>query len=382
MVCVYRQGAATNKLPSPTSPIALSLAYLYDSLSTPRPAYTYTTESKPTNKPLFTHIVLIVDESLRWDYSPFLRVKTPPDSKYKVLDYGRASSGANCSHTSNIMLRKGAKSSAVAHDFYANAFLWSYARNAGYKTHLYDAQGGGGGHDFFTTQERELIDVNLSNTAIKQDSDIIDSLSYLNDSTPSFTYIIKKGSHFPYHAPFLAKPSDDYTKANHQRILYLSNVIYQSDVFFTKLLSQHYAQKVLFIYTSDHGQNLFDRAGLTHCTAGSEPYDGEGEVPLVLISNGDVARYEAHLAKNCNRASHFNIAPTILEAMGYDEGDRSGSDVPLSRDSAYLGGFFYGVPFGLFGKQPDFYTLQSEPTKSQCKAKEADKILPPKGVAQ
>lgn len=366
--CVYRQGAATNKLPSTTNPPALALAFLYDSLINPHPAFSYTTELKPFAKSQFTHIVLIVDESLRSDYSPFRRIEIPCSSALKVLDYGSAFSAGNCSHTSNIALRKGFRSTEMANDFYSNAFIWSYAKNAGFITYLFDAQSGGMGHDFFTQDELKLVDHNISNTSILQDLDILQSLDYLDDVQRSFTYIIKKGSHFPYRAPqsFIDSASkmqlDSYTLSHKQRLLYLANVQYQSDEFFKALLAREYKQKVLFIYTSDHGQNLFDVPGLTHCTSSGDPYFGEGQVPLVILSNGDISRLDMHLGENYNRVSHFNIVPTILEAMGYDVQSLLyiGTDSPLTEKIQPINGFFYGIPFSNFGKEPFFYRSENQ----------------------
>lgn len=354
LVCIYRQGAATNKLPSPLSPPALFLAYVYDNIFSTHLSYNYTTTQMPSNPRKFSHIVLIVDESVRADYSSFKRLRIPKN--WHIIDYGNATSAANCSHISNIMLRKGVRYNSVAQDFYENPLIWSYALNAGYRTYLYDAQMGGRGHDFFDAKELKLIHNNISKTNINQDFEIVDSLTYLNDETPSFTYIIKKGSHFPYTAPqeIVAEVQDSYTQDSKERVMYLKNVIYQSDMFFEALLSRQYQQGVLFIYTSDHGQNLKDVDGLTHCST-TNPYFGEGEVPLVVISNRILDELKNHQNENLNNASHFNIVPTILAYMGYDiEQLGYAKGASLFDRVDFVNGFFYGIPFGYFGKQPNF----------------------------
>lgn len=355
LTCIYRQGAATNKLPSPLSPLALLLAYVYDNAFSTHPSYNYTTLQMPSNSRKISHIVLIVDESVRADYSSFKRLSNIPES-WHIIDYGTANSAANCSHISNIILRKGVRSGRVTQDFYENPLIWSYAINAGYETYLYDAQMGGNGHDFFDASELRLIRYNLSQTNIDKDADILESLTYLNDETPSFTYIIKKGSHFPYSAPkeIVAEPQDSYTKDNQERVMYLRNVICQSDMFFETLFKNQYKQGVLFIYTSDHGQNLQDVAGLTHCSS-TNPYFGEGEVPLVIMSNRELDGLQAYADSNLNRASHFHIIPTILMYMGYDiENLGYAKETSLFYKVDSVDGFFYGVPFGFFGREPDF----------------------------
>ncbi len=355
LTCIYRQGAATNKLPSPLGPLALLLAYGYDNAFSTHSAYNYTTTQMPSSSRKISHIVLIVDESVRADYSSFKRLGNI-STNWHIIDYGNATSAANCSHISNIMLRKGVRQHRVAKDFYENPLIWSYALNAGYTTYLYDAQMGGKGHDFFDANELGLIRHNLSKTNIDKDAEILENLTYLNDETPSFTYIIKKGSHFPYAAPkeIVTEVQDSYTKDNEERVMYLKNVIYQSDMFFETLFKKQYKQGVLFIYTSDHGQNLQDVAGLTHCST-TNPYFGEGEVPLVIVSNRELDELQAYADVNVNKASHFHIIPTILMYMGYDIHKLGyAKETSLLNKIDSVNGFFYGVPFGFFGREPDF----------------------------
>lgn len=168
--------------------------------------------------------------------------------------------------------------------------------------------------------------------------------------------ILSKGSHFPYTAPkdIVAEVQDSYTKDNEERIMYLRNVIHQSDMFFETLFKNQYKQGVLFIYTADHGQNLQDVAGLTHCST-TNPYFGEGEVPLVIVSNRELDELKAYGDSNFNRASHFHIIPTILMYMGYDIQKLGyAKETSLLNEVDFVNGFFYGVPFGFFGREPDF----------------------------
>jgi len=71
------------------------------------------------------------------------------------------------------------------------------------------------------------------------------------------------------------------------------------------------------IYTSDHGQALFN-GQLTHCSV-KAPDPREGLVPLLAMT--DIAelktRFERGAHLNKAKASHFAIRPTVLELMGY-----------------------------------------------------------------
>lgn len=360
VTCVYRQGAATNKLPAPISLYGLLLAYCYDGYKNPHQYKYIQKDIVPTYRSEYQNIILIIDESVRWDYSPFLRIKDY--KKWFVYDYGRATSYANSSAVSNILLRKGARFESLSSDFYENPLIWDYAKKAGYQTYLYDNQGGGVGHDYFDKEEMKLVDHNIS-TSVYKDSEIWKSLKYLNENQKTFTLIIKKGSHFPYRdfpeEQNISFEMTSYQKATEMRVKYLKSIIFQSDDFWRDFFNLNITKSTLIIYTSDHGQNLGDIKGLTHGTSGKNPYFGEGLVPMVLLSNITDKRIEEYFKKNINNTSHFNIFPTLIESMGYDVKNLGylQKNTSLRDHDVPISGFFYGIPFGYFGKKADFYIL-------------------------
>ncbi|MCI5210887.1 MAG: hypothetical protein D3910_19350, partial [Candidatus Electrothrix sp. ATG2] len=75
----------------------------------------------------------------------------------------------------------------------------------------------------------------------------------------------------------------------------------------------------IIIYTSDHGQSLLDQgAKLSHCSQKDvSPY--EGLVPLFVLTDNQQWKkiFDEAAIKNKNKASHFNIVPTILDIFGY-----------------------------------------------------------------
>lgn len=357
--CILRSGAGTNKLPAPVSLYGLSLAYFYDSIKNPH-TYKYQGQGlSRLKKSEYQNIILIVDESVRWDYSPFLRIRDY--HHWNVFNYGCATSYANASATSNILLRKGARFERLSSDFYNNPLIWDYARKAGYTTYLYDNQGRGVGHDYFDSKEREMIDFNISNSVFK-DADIWKQLCYLNGSAKTFTLIIKRGSHFPYK-DFSEDQKIDFALSTYQnatplRKRYLKSIVFQSDNFWREFFNLAINKPTLIIYTSDHGQNLEDVEGLTHGTSGKKPYVGEGLVPLVVLTN-----IKDHFAKNFehnfNHTSHFNIFPTLIESMGYSliNLGYSYKNTSLRNAVTPIQGFFYGIPFEYFGKRADFMPI-------------------------
>jgi len=103
------------------------------------------------------------------------------------------------------------------------------------------------------------------------------------------------------------------------------------------------------IYTSDHGQN-FEPGRLTHCTV-ENPDPREGLVPLFVITDNAAlrARLEKAAAESRGHGSHFAIAPTVLELLGYSHADIAKAFGPSLLDkSDRKTEFTSGDIFGLF----------------------------------
>ena len=313
----------------------------------------------------YKHIILVIDESLRWDYSPFLRIQSI--SGWHIYNYGQATSYTNFSAGSNILLRKGAKYESLIQDYYKNPIIWAYAKKAGYSTYLYDNQHCARNHNFFSERELQLVDHNICHLT-QSDSEIWNKMNHLSSNTPTFTIIIKKGSHFPYINNFPKTQTINYNLTPYQadkamRIDYLKSVMYQSDNFINMIKNLKIQSRTLIIFTSDHGQNLEDVKGFTHGTTGKPPYEGEGLVPLVVITNVPDEKLKNTVNTNYNKTSHFNIVPTILESMGFSIENlgyikKNGS---LRDQIEKVGGFFYDVPLeDTYGKYPSFLILKQQ----------------------
>ncbi len=116
------------------------------------------------------------------------------------------------------------------------------------------------------------------------------------------------------------------------------------------------------MYTSDHGQNFHERGEPgyhTHCSSTGTPSMEEGLVPMLTLTRNPFLRpmYETAAQKNHNRATHFNIFPTLLIAMGYDPTQvRKEYGIPLT-DSLHEP-FSFNVKFyARLGRKPQWIKI-------------------------
>ncbi len=293
-------------------------------------------------------IIYIVDESVvanklslngyEEDTTPFLN-----SIKDEIFNYGIASSGANCSNTSNTILRSGLGSTMFPDKdqlTLKRANIWAYAKKAGYFTIYIDAQNTEDKpqnymtkYDFETIDRYIQIEKDYQSKRFMNDYDVIDAIKKeLPLHEKVFIYINKLGAHFPYEDTYpqdkkVFVPTLDVGEApsldtkDEMLNSYYNSIRWSVDDWWRELYGDLEMTNALCIYTSDHGQNLFDNDNKqTHCSA--MPTTTEANVPLFLIGFGDVknivAKYtQDNLFTNQNHASHFNIFPTILFLEGY-----------------------------------------------------------------
>jgi glucan phosphoethanolaminetransferase (alkaline phosphatase superfamily) len=302
-------------------------------------------------RPLAKHVVFIVDESVRGDVieinqpavenTPFLA-----SQKDKIINFGVAVAASNCSYQARTMIRFGLR----PEDFQKtdlNALqrppIWKYARRAGYRTILIEARPY---EKPFYVLDLPLIDRFLPEgnvSTFMRDGLIAQELiQLLKEDVPSFIYVNKFGTHFPYESAyppdfdkFLVpgqhrtvgyRRIDTYGSSaadNREALLnqYNNAILWSVDGFFQKLLTQFDDGEVLLIYTSDHGQSLMDGGQKrSHCSA-QNTQRGEGLVPLFAATRipGLAERLHESATLAYGYASHFEIFPTLLLAMGFDE---------------------------------------------------------------
>lgn len=304
---------------------------------------------QPKGKAIAKHIVWIVDESVRPDVlqiNQFPKETTPflQSIQDSILNYGIASSGAVCSDYSHIMLMSGLgiyelpDKKGLARK---KPTIYQYAEQNRMESNLLYAPG----HEdipkgYMTQSDFNHIDHRFHTKKIYPgiephliDLKSIDILEGIIDSeTSSFTYFLKYGCHFHYESTYPAdkryfEPVQDinsWGRDNREELLnsYYNAIRWEVDFFFETLYKRFEGQDVLFIYTSDHGQNLMDypEIKMTHCIKNEAPPE-MAMVPLFLLpmNNQINTSLEAmFIPENVDKVTHFNIFPSTLILMGYD----------------------------------------------------------------
>ena len=157
-------------------------------------------------------IVLLIDESVRGDYIDWTpgNPYTPELAKLKdkIVNFGPAASGGNCSHYSNAILRFAAARDGLGRTALTNPTIWQYAKKAGFRTAFIDAQAGfnrnpGKLQNFMTTEETRDIDgfyaLDEAIAPPALDDHLLDiTLRELKSDKPVLIYANKNGAHFPY----------------------------------------------------------------------------------------------------------------------------------------------------------------------------------------
>lgn len=368
-----KSGGGSQSLPSQFTPVALgSLAAAKISLQGVRVRKDVAWQPL-ANQPK-QNLVFLVDESIRADYLDFA-----PGNPYtphlaplaaKLVNFGPAVSGGNCSNYSNAILRFAASREDLVDSVNTSPTLFQYAKKAGYRTVYIDAQAGnitnpGLLQNYMTVQEKTAIDGFYAIRDLPAEqadgrlSEIVrDELARAKSGPPVFIYANKNGAHFPYDHSYPADQTlfhpamrESASDTQQARIASYHNAIAWSvDRFMAGLFASADLGNASLVYTSDHAQTLDPRL-LTHCQV-DDPDPRMGLVPLLAYSSD--AATQAAFAKGASlsrgKANHFQIAPTLLQLMGYAPADiASAYDESLFAGSVRPAQFTSGDIFGLFG---------------------------------
>ncbi len=298
------------------------------------------------------NIVLIIDESIRGDIidvnsqegvQSALKLEDP-----RVSNFGLASSFSNCSAASNESFHFLVRQKHFVEDRWTHPSLWQFAKAAGYESIYIDSQRTKGEpHAEMSVLEKKHIDILLLPSAdevsvVQRDAWASKKLiEFLHKPGKHFIYVNKMGAHFPYegkypesaalYLPHLKENNSGITESQSYgnnfgsiefKNSYRNAVSWNLTQFFVPILQQNLANTLIF-YTSDHGQNLdrsIDGRQLTHCTYRDAPR-AEGIVPLLTLTGDSSWQHNLQLAAKAhfNQATHFNVPPTLLLAMGYPE---------------------------------------------------------------
>jgi glucan phosphoethanolaminetransferase (alkaline phosphatase superfamily) len=324
---------------------------------------------KPTERRKSEKILFLVDESIRPDYLNTRpgNTQTPGFASFAqyMVNFGPAASGGICSNYSNAILRFAAARTDLGNKINTNPTLWQYAKAAGYRTIYIDAQAGNIKNssqlqNFMTLDELRFVDQTYRlSDADPKDADfrLLDILEKeLSAPGPIFIYANKQGAHFPYEMNYDTASGGDAegnADVTTQSIIktYRNAINRNVDQFFAKLSKQLPVKDLSLVYTSDHGQ-YFEPGVATHCVA-SDARPHMALVPLFAFSSSPAIQTALRQGaeKSIGHANHFQIAPTLMEWMGFDRQDiEKLHSESLTRGSSVQPAFSHGDVFGIFLK--------------------------------
>jgi glucan phosphoethanolaminetransferase (alkaline phosphatase superfamily) len=378
-VVVAKDGKGSQALPKQFSPLSLVAVAAYKirtGMFEERQAVLMT-----PGRPLMRAVVLIVDESIRADFVSLEpgNELTPELASLREhwVDFGPAVSNGNCSHLSNAMLRFMVDRRDLVRSVHASPTVWQYAKKAGFRTVFIDAQPSftavyGKLQNYMSPAEALLIDrfYKLDNTipSYALDDELVRiMLEEMAVGDPVFIYANKNGAHFPYShgspeglLPDLSQAADAHAESFVAELQsYAKAVRWSTDRTMSRLIREADLSDATVIYTSDHGQN-FSPGRLTHCTSSPNVDPNEAIVPLMVASgNADLQiRFEAVAARYPGHATHFAIAPTLLELMGYEPSDiATRYEGSLLRDLTWKPQFVSDDILGLFSTRPTWHLV-------------------------
>jgi len=365
---VFVSRGATEALPSPYA-VPAQLAMVLRSAPSQEVDRSPVEYARPL-RPTFKKIVMIVDESVRGDY---LGINDPRYDNTPALgrardilaNYGTAISATNCSAATRLILRIGLQKSQLPDTrglWRRQPTIWQYAHKAGYMTVQIDTFQQQP-HSYMEAPEARTIDMTLlANTGLAYTRDPIAAdmlIDLLKRDEPMFIYVNKFGTHPAYGygappdlaydpSPLVAALSLDESRRRNVHD-YHRALRWMVDGFFERTLPALRRSDVVVVYTSDHGQSLYEGGyDLSHCSMTPSVHRGEVRVPLFVMTESPTLgpRFRAAAERAFGRASHFEIFPTLLELMGYsrDWVERlygpSLLDVPVDREREFLLGTF------------------------------------------
>ena len=371
-IIFIKEGGGSQAMPSQFQPLAIGLVTAVKVTGHELPARQKVT-LKSNKKQRLKNVVMLVDESVRPDYFNWkIGNKVTPNlalNANKIVNFGNAASGGNCSSYSNALLRFGGTQKDMVKSMASNPTIWQYAKAAGYRTVYIDGQSGinknpGLLQNFMTVPETENIDrfVRFKNIPNPQlDFKLLEVIKKeLAGDVPVFIYANKNGAHFPYdegypksetvYQPTVTQQGQDNVKTRVNS--YLNVIRWSVDRFFKVFFQEIDLKKTAVIYTSDHGQAVYN-GRLTHCSV-DNPDPREGLVPLfVLAPEGALKQKLTASAKlNFAKSSHFMIRPTVLMLMGYNQQEIAKLYGPsLLEPAPENPKFTSGDIFGVFAKQ-------------------------------
>ncbi|MCC7190875.1 MAG: sulfatase-like hydrolase/transferase [Anaerolineales bacterium] len=270
----------------------------------------------------------MIDESIRGDHlsvNGYARATTPVLDELlrhsdSIRNWGLAVAGATCSYPSNALILTGVRPGVDEFGMVeTHPTVFQYAKAMGYETVYMDAQT----NTFWnglTPDDLEYIDVWIKakdlGDDIQSDFRAADWIveRTMND-TGNFIVLNKRGVHFLYENSYPAGfelwgpvPGEYTSQPELVTNPYDNGVMYNVNAFFERLLADpQILTDTTILYTSDHGQTLFEN-GVSWLHCNDTPM--EATIPLLMLGRNLPASSDENFL-----ASHSNIMPTLLDLM-------------------------------------------------------------------
>ncbi len=305
-------------------------------------------EVKKVTEPVAEKIIVVIDNSVSYEELLVTGAHTLPG----VIDYGSAFSAANCTATSNFVIRKAGWVRNGTGEVIVKGIesLFSLALKADYKTALVDNDNVL--DDPFTKNyfdEFEIRDIQYQvageDELYKRDLASVETIPSLLERKKIFVMINKVGTHFPYSNTLPPNAASGRKIYNYKKSLVLNTKDYLE-----KLINTIDEDTVVF-YTSDHGQNL--KGAIPDCNTGKEIRRAEYAVPfLVITKNAGVKKLLlARRSVYANKMTHLEFSESIRNMMGYAVDDIDSIFKPAKHlNKIYCG--LYGPPYTIMDAKP------------------------------
>lgn len=273
--------------------------------------------------------VLVIGETARacnFGLYGYHRDTTPLLGKTRGLTvFTDAYTQSNTTHKSVPMLL----STVTAEDYdsiYSRKSVIMAFREAGWRTAFYSNQRRNHSFiDFFGMEADTCVFIREDKATVKNptDSELLKYVSSELSAHSSNTFIVLHtyGSHFKYNERYgsddaVFTPDDDMSAEveNRERLVNAyDNTIRQTDRMLSGLIRilAGCGARVAMIYTSDHGEDLFDDGRDSFLHSSPVPSRYQLNVPLLVWLSSDYATAYPDVADNLRNNSHIPVATTV-----------------------------------------------------------------------
>ncbi len=278
--------------------------------------------------------VFVIGETSRadnWQLDGYERPTNPRlVNKKNLIFYPKTLSESNTTHKSVPMLMSYLDASNFGDSIYTAKSLFSLFNDMGYRTAYFSNQSPNHSFiDFFGSQAATNAFIKTQ-SASRFDSDLIEPLSEFIDNNPDgrlFIVLHTYGSHFNYRERYpdnrsVFKPDNatDADKNNrHELVNAYDNTIAYTDCLLDSIMQRlsHEHCNAALIYTSDHGEDIFDDSRERFLHASPTPTYYQVHVPFIIWTSDEYATSypEAIVHATANRDKNVSSSKSAFNTL-------------------------------------------------------------------